>query len=76
MNSEEINAILGMIKKLQDEKGITSVLVEHNMKAVTGICDRVAVLDYGKKIAEGSPREVIENRSVIEAYLGVEEDAI
>jgi branched-chain amino acid transport system ATP-binding protein len=76
MGGEEIEAMMGMIQTLREERGITSVVVEHNIRAVTGLCDRVAVLDYGRKIAEGSPKEVVENPEVIEAYLGVEEDAI
>jgi branched-chain amino acid transport system ATP-binding protein len=76
MGGEEIEAMMSMIRTLREERGITSVVVEHNIRAVTGLCDRVAVLDYGRKIAEGSPKEVVENPEVIEAYLGVEEDAI
>ena len=76
MNSEEMEAMMSMIRTLRDERGITSVVVEHNIKAVIGLCDRVAVLDYGKKIAEGSPKKVVANPTVIKAYLGVEEDAI
>lgn len=76
MNAEEVAAMTDIIKMLRDERGITSVVVEHNMRAVVGLCDRVVVLDYGKKITEGLPKEVIENPDVIEAYLGVEEDAI
>jgi branched-chain amino acid transport system ATP-binding protein len=75
MNAEEVNAMLSLIRALRDEKGITCIMVEHNMKAVMGLCDRIAVLNYGKKIAEGSPVEVSGNPAVIEAYLGVEQDA-
>ena len=68
--------MMDMIRILRDERGITSIVVEHNIGAVIGLCDRAVVLDYGRKIAEGSPKEVVENPGVIEAYLGVEEDVI
>ena len=74
MNTEEVSVMVNMIKALRDEKGITCVVVEHNMKAVMGLCDRIIVLNFGKKIAEGSPQAIIENRAVIEAYLGTDED--
>ena len=76
MNAEEIATMMGMIRTLRDERGITSIVVEHNIRAVIGLCDRAVVLDYGRKIAEGSPKEVVENPEVIEAYLGAEQDAI
>jgi branched-chain amino acid transport system ATP-binding protein len=76
MGGEEIEAMMDMIRILREERGITSIVVEHNMRAVIGLCDRAVVLDYGKKIAEGSPKEVVENPGVIEAYLGAEEDVI
>ncbi len=76
MTAEEVAAMLSVIRALRDEKGIGCVLVEHNMRAVMNVCDRIAVVNYGEKIAEGSPGEISENPTVIEAYLGVEEDVV
>jgi branched-chain amino acid transport system ATP-binding protein len=76
MNAEEVAYMLSVIRKLRNERGITCILVEHNIRAVMNVCERIAVVNYGKKIAEGSPREISENQAVIEAYLGAEEDAI
>lgn len=76
MNAEEVAAMLSVIRTVRDEKGITCILVEHNIRAVMNVCERIAVVNYGKKIAEGTPGEIAENPAVIEAYLGVEEDAI
>jgi branched-chain amino acid transport system ATP-binding protein len=76
MNAEEVAAMLSLIRVLRDEKGITCIVVEHNIKAVMNVCERIVVVNYGRKIAEGSPKEISENPAVIEAYLGAEEDAI
>jgi len=71
LTPEETLAFMVQLKALRD-KGITILLVEHNMRAVMGTCDRIVVLNYGKKIAQGSPEQIRENKEVIEAYLGVE----
>jgi branched-chain amino acid transport system ATP-binding protein len=74
MNVEEVEVMLAMIQTLRDEKGITCIIIEHNLRAVMGLCDKVAVLNFGIKIAEGTPREIVENPAVTEAYLGTEEN--
>lgn len=69
MNMEEINTLMARLKELV-EKGITILLVEHNMKAVMNICHRIVVMNHGEKLTEGSPEEVKRDRDVITAYLG------
>lgn len=69
MNPTEKTHMLGLIKKIR-EQGITVLLVEHDMKTVMGICDYITVIDFGKKLAEGKPKEIQSNDKVIEAYLG------
>lgn len=74
MAAEEVETMLSMVKALREQKGITCIIIEHNLKAVMGLCDRIAVLNFGRKIAEGPPEEIVENPAVMEAYLGKEED--
>ena len=75
MNHDETMKAVAMVRKLRD-RGLTVLLVEHDMSAVMKISDRIVVLNFGEKIAEGTPSEIQNNERVIEAYLGVEDEAI
>jgi branched-chain amino acid transport system ATP-binding protein len=70
MNPQETAEFTDFVGKLREDRGLAVLLIEHDMRVVMGVSDRVTVLDYGEKIAEGTPEEIQKNERVIEAYLG------
>jgi branched-chain amino acid transport system ATP-binding protein len=74
MNPAETHALIPLLQRLRDERGLTLLIVEHDMHLVMSLCDRITVINFGKRIAEGTPAEVREHPAVLEAYLGHKAD--
>ncbi|HET7852325.1 MAG TPA: ATP-binding cassette domain-containing protein, partial [Methyloceanibacter sp.] len=75
MNPEETRRMAKLVRRLRDEQGVTVMLIEHDMQAVMGLCEIITVMNFGTRLAEGTPDEVRANPAVIEAYLGSAVDA-
>jgi branched-chain amino acid transport system ATP-binding protein len=75
VNPAEAMRLAALIRRIRDERGVSIIMIEHVMPAVMSLSDRIAVLDHGKKIAEGKPEEVAANRQVVAAYLGQDHGA-
>jgi branched-chain amino acid transport system ATP-binding protein len=70
MNPQESDQLTTFMRRLRDERGMSILLIEHDMKVIMGVSEHITVLDHGEKIAEGGPEDIRSNQQVIEAYLG------
>jgi branched-chain amino acid transport system ATP-binding protein len=75
MNAEETRHMAALVRRLRDDQGVTIMLIEHDMQAVMGLCEIITVMNFGERLAQGTPTEVRTNPAVIEAYLGSAIDA-
>lgn len=75
MNPEETRRMMDHVRRIRDERDITIMLVEHDMQAVMGLCERITVMNFGQFLMEGTPQEIANDPRVIEAYLGRTDDA-
>jgi ABC-type branched-subunit amino acid transport system ATPase component len=74
LNDAEIEVLLPTLQRIREQRGCGILVVDHDMRLIMGLCDRIHVLNYGRTIAEGRPDEIRREPAVIEAYLGAEED--
>ena len=74
MNPEETLRLMELIREIRDKLDVTVLVIEHHMDLIMGVCDRIFVLNFGLPLAQGSPKEIQDDKNVIEAYLGKEDE--